>query len=397
MKYKVWLVDSEGNFIVRIITSASQEALLSRIEKDNLIPVKLKPLRLSFFEPKIKRKEIIEFCNNISLMVGGGISLLEAIDEFALNTKNKRFKYIAEEVIFDIKNGMSFSDALEKHKVFPGVVVHLVKIGEETGALSSVLKDAAEHLQKVDDIVSNTKRALMYPLFVTVFMFGAAAFWLFYVLPKLTKVFSTMGLKLPLPTILLIKTVAFLNHYYWVFPAIFGLIAAIIIGLKINKKGRFFLDKIIYKLPIFGALMLTSDLAFFFEYEALLLRVGVSITNSLDLIKTTFKNLVFRFALENTNTSIKNGLGLSESFKKNKIFEPFIVRMVSAGEKTGEIDKQMSYIANSYYAKVNRMVEVMEKTIEPIVMTIAGIFFFIIVLALIVPVYQLVSRMGAIR
>jgi len=397
MKYKVWLIDNEGNLIVRIVTSPSQEALLSRIERDNLIPVKLKPVRLSFFEPTIKRKEIIEFCNNISLMVGGGISLLEALDEFSLNTKNKRFKLITEEVIFDIRNGMSFSDALKKHKAFPDVVVHLVKIGEETGSLSSVLKDAAQHLQKVDDIVSNTKRALMYPLFVTISMFGAAAFWLFYVLPKLTKVFSTMGLKLPLPTILLIKTVAFLNHYYWIFPAIFGLIAAIIIGLKINEKGRFLLSKIIYKLPIFGTLILTSNLAFFFEYEALLLRVGVSITNSLDIIKTAFKNLVFRFAIENTNTNIKNGLGLSESFKKNKIFEPFAVRMISAGEKTGEIDKQMSYVANSYYTKVNRMVEVMEKTIEPIVMTVAGVFFFIIVLALIVPVYQLVSKMGAIR
>jgi len=397
MKYKVWLIDNEGNLMVRIVTSPSQEALLSRIERDNLIPVKLKPVRLSFFEPKIKRKEIIEFCNNISLMVGGGISLLEALDEFVLNTKNKRFKLITEEVIFDIRNGMSFSEALKKHKAFPDVVVHLVKIGEETGSLSSVLKDAAGHLQKVDDIVSNTKRALMYPLFVTVSMFGAAAFWLFYVLPKLTKVFSTMGLKLPLPTILLIKTVAFLNHYYWIFPAIFGLIATIIIVLKINEKGRFLLSKIIYKLPIFGALILTSNLAFFFEYEALLLRVGVSITNSLDIIKTAFKNLVFRFAIENTNTNIKNGLGLSESFKKNKIFEPFAVRMISAGEKTGEIDKQMSYVANSYYTKVNRMVEVMEKTIEPIVMTVAGVFFFIIVLALIVPVYQLVSKMGAIR
>lgn len=397
MKYKVWAVDSEGNLIIKIVTSPSKEALLSRIERDNLIPVKLKPLRLSFFEPKVKRKEIIEFCNNVSLMVGGGISLLEALDEFSLNTKNKRFKLITEEVIFDIRNGMSFSDALKKHKTFPDVVVHLVKIGEETGSLSSVLKDAAEHLQKVDDIIANTKRALMYPLFVSASMFGAALFWLFYVLPKLTAVFSTMGLKLPLPTVLLIKTVAFLNHYYWIFPAIFGLIAAVIIGLKINEKGKFLLDKIIYKLPIFGTLILTSNLAFFFEYEALLLRVGVSITNSLDIIKTTFKNLIFRFALENTNTSIKNGLGLSESFRKNTIFEPFVIRMISAGERTGEIDKQMSYIANSYYTKVNRMVEVMEKTIEPIVLTIAGIFFFIIVLALIVPVYQLVSRMGAVR
>lgn len=397
MKYKIWAVDSEGNLIIKIVTSPSKEALLSRIERDNLIPVKLKPLRLSFFEPKVKRKEIIEFCNNISLMIGGGISLLEALDEFSLNTKNKRFKLITEEVIFDIRNGMSFSDALKKHKTFPDVVVHLVKIGEETGSLSSVLKDAAEHLQKVDDIIANTKRALMYPLFVSASMFGAALFWLFYVLPKLTAVFSTMGLKLPLPTVLLIKTVAFLNHYYWIFPAIFGLIAAVIIGLKINEKGKFLLDKIIYKLPIFGTLILTSNLAFFFEYEALLLHVGVSITNSLDIIKTTFKNLVFRFAIENTNTSIKNGLGLSESFRKNKIFEPFVIRMISAGEKTGEIDKQMSYIANSYYTKVNRMVEVMEKTIEPIVLTIAGIFFFIIVLALIVPVYQLVSRMGAVR
>lgn len=397
MKYKVWLVDNDGNLIVRFINSSSEEALLLRIANDNLVPIKYKVIRLSLFEQRIKRKEVIEFCNNLSLMVGGGISLLEALDELALNTKNKRFKLIIEEVIFDIRNGTSFSNALKRHKTFPDVMVHLVKIGEEAGALPSVLKDAAEHLQKVDDIVSNTKRALMYPLFISISMFGAAAFWLFFVLPKLTAVFSTMGLKLPLPTILLIKTVSFLNKYWWLFPLIFGIIFMSIVILKLSKKGRFLLDRAIYRLPIFGGLILTSNLAFFFEYEALLLRVGVSITNSLDIIKNAFKNLVFKFAVENTNTNIKNGLSLSDSFRKNSIFEPFIIRMISAGEKTGELDKQMSYIANSYYTKVNRMVEVMEKTIEPIVLTIAGIFFFIIVLALIVPVYQLVSRMGAIK
>ncbi|PMP88330.1 MAG: hypothetical protein C0173_07435 [Desulfurella sp.] len=292
---------------------------------------------------------------------------------------------------------MSFSDALKRHKVFPEVLIHLVRIGEETGTLSGVLKDAAEHLQKIDDIISNTKRALMYPLFVSFSMFGAAAFWMFYVLPKLTAVFSTMGLKLPLPTVLLIKSVAFLNHYWWIFPLVFGMFFVGFFLLKLSEKGKFFLDSVMYKMPIFGTLILTSNLAFFFEYEALLLRVGVSITNSLDIIKKAFKNLVFKSAVENTNESIKNGMGLSESFRKNKIFEPFIIRMISAGEKTGEIDKQMSYIANSYYTKVNRMVEVMEKTIEPIVLTIAGVFFFIIVLALIVPVYQLVSKMGAVR
>ncbi|MGC8822501.1 MAG: type II secretion system F family protein [Desulfurella sp.] len=397
MKYKVWVIDSEGNLAVRIFISPSEEALLTRIERENLTPIKFKPIRFSFFEPKIKRKEIIEFCNNLSLMLGGGISLLEALEELAINTKNKRFKLITEEVIFDIREGMSFSDALKRHKVFPEVLIHLVRIGEETGTLSGVLKDAAEHLQKIDDIISNTKRALMYPLFVSFSMFGAAAFWMFYVLPKLTAVFSTMGLKLPLPTVLLIKSVAFLNHYWWIFPLVFGMFFVGFFLLKLSEKGKFFLDSVMYKMPIFGTLILTSNLAFFFEYEALLLRVGVSITNSLDIIKKAFKNLVFKFALENTNNSIKNGMGLSESFRKSKIFEPFIVRMISAGEKTGEIDKQMSYIANSYYTKVNRMVEVMEKTIEPIVLTIAGVFFFIIVLALIVPVYQLVSKMGAVR
>lgn len=264
MKYKVWLADNDGNLIVRVINSPSREALLLRITNDNLIPIKYKAIRLSLFEQRIKRKEVIEFCNNLSLMVGGGISLLEAFDELALNTKNKRFKLIIEEVIFDIRNGTSFSNALKRHKTFPDVMVHLVKIGEEAGALSSVLKDAADHLQKVDDIVSNTKRALMYPLFISISMFGAAAFWLFFVLPKLTAVFSTMGLKLPLPTILLIKTVSFLNKYWWLFPLIFGIIFMSIVILKLSKRGRFLLDRAIYRLPIFGGLILTSNLAFFF-------------------------------------------------------------------------------------------------------------------------------------
>jgi len=397
MRYKVWALDSNNQIVERYITSSSEENLFERLNRENLIPIKYKRLWLNVSTTKIKRKDIIEFCNSISLMVGGGVSLLEALEEFAINLKKKQLKIIVEEVIFDIRNGLSFSEALKKHKAIPDVVVHLVRIGEETGALSDVLKDAAEHLQKIDNIISNTKRALMYPLFVSFSMFGAAAFWLFYVLPKLTKVFETMGLKLPLPTVLLIKSVDILNHYWWIFPLCIAIVIASIAVLRSNYKGRFLLHKIIYRLPIFGSLIKTSNLAFFFEYEALLLRVGVSITNSLEIIKQSFKNLVFKLAVETTNNNIKNGLGLSDSFRKSAIFEPFVIRMIATGEKTGEIDKQMSYIAESYYEKVNRMVEVMEKTIEPIVLTIAGIFFFIIVLALIVPVYQLVSRMGSMQ
>ncbi len=397
MRYKVWALDSNNQIIERYITSNSEENLFERLNRENLIPIKYKRIWLNVSTTKILRKDIIEFCNSISLMVGGGVSLLEALEEFAIYLKKKQLKIIIEEIIFDIRNGLSFSNALQKHKAIPNVVVHLVRIGEETGALSDVLKDAAQHLQKIDNIISNTKRALMYPLFVSFSMFGAAAFWLFYVLPKLTKVFETMGLKLPLPTVLLIKSVDILNHYWWIFPLGIAIVIASIAILRSNYKGRFLLHKIIYRLPIFGSLIKTSNLAFFFEYEALLLRVGVSITNSLEIIKQSFKNLVFKLAVETTNNNIKNGLGLSDSFRKSAIFEPFVIRMIATGEKTGEIDKQMSYIAGSYYEKVNRMVEVMEKTIEPIVLTIAGIFFFIIVLALIVPVYQLVSRMGSMQ
>lgn len=398
MRFKIWLIDKKGNFMVKTMTSASEDALLSRVIREGLMPVKLQPIKQSFFSARIKRKEIIEFCNSISLMIGGGISLLEALDEFTLHVNNKRFRLIVEEINSDIRNGMNFSDALEKYnRVFPDVVVHLVKIGEETGTLSSVLKDAADHLQKIDNILSNTKRALMYPLFVTIAMIGAAAFWFFYVLPRLTKLFSTMQIKLPLPTVLLIKTVDFLNHYYLIFPAVLILIIATIVALKMNEKGRLFLDKMIYKMPIFGSLMLSSHLAFFFGYEALLLRVGVPITNSLEIIETAFKNVIFKNAIKNINKNIKKGLGLSEAFRESKIFEPFIIRIIAAGERAGEVDKQMNYISNLYYEKVNRMVEMMEKIIEPVVITIAGVFLFIIVIALIFPVYQLVSQMGAIK
>jgi type IV pilus assembly protein PilC len=150
-------------------------------------------------------------------------------------------------------------------------------------------------------------------------------------------------------------------------------------------------------MPIFGSLMLSSHLAFFFGYEALLLRVGVPITNSLEIIETAFKNVIFKNAIKNINKNIKKGLGLSEAFRESKIFEPFIIRIIAAGERAGEVDKQMNYISNLYYEKVNRMVEMMEKIIEPVVITIAGVFLFIIVIALIFPVYQLVSQMGAIK
>ncbi len=346
-----------------------------------------------FLIQKVKRREIIELCTNLSLLVSGGLPLADSLRDLAETTKNKTLRNVLKAIYRDLEEGFLLSESMAKHpKVFPEVMVNLVKIGEETGELGKMLKDAAEHLERVDSIISNTKRALIYPAFVLLAMTGAFFFWMIYVLPKVLSMFQSMGIAIPLPTRILIGIVSFVNRFWFLFLIPPFLLLAFYIASRYNEKVKRTYHWLLLKLPIFGPIVKNSAIAFFFEYFSLLITAGTSMFKALRTMEKSTPNLILREVIIKIHKKLASGANIQEAFAAPGFFEPLVIRMVSVGASTGDLDAQLRYIANFYMERVNKMVEVISKVLEPVVLVGAAILLVLIILGLLGPIYDMLGK-----
>ncbi len=347
----------------------------------------------TFLIQKVKRRDIIELCNNLSLLVSGGLPLAQSLRDLAETTKNKTLKNVLKAVCRDLEDGFLLSESMARHpKVIPDIVVGLVRIGEGTGELGKMLRDAADHLERVDTIISNTKRALIYPIFVLISMTGAFLFWMLYVLPKVLTMFHSMNIVIPLTTKILIGIVSFVNHSWYLFFIPPVLLLGFHMASRYDERIRKVYHRIILRLPIFGPIIKNSAIAFFFEYFSLLVTAGISIFEALRTMEGSTPNLVIRGVIREIREKLAAGGSIQEAFAAPGYFEPLVIRMVTVGASTGDLDTQLRYIADFYMDRVNRMVETISKVLEPVVLIGAAILLVLIILGLLGPIYDMLGK-----
>lgn len=384
------VVRDEGEF-------ASVEGLFEALNARGLALVKYRRrhFKLKFnIGGGIKRTVLAEFFRNLSLLIRGGIPLRQAIEDLAKSPGSNAISPILKDILNRLDQGQLLSEAMEANRrYFSRLLITLVSIGEETGSLDRTLEDAAAHLERVEEIVSNTKRAMIYPSFVIVAMSGAFAFWMIYVLPKILGLFKEMGIKeLPLATVILIKTVEIFNKWWpmaFVPPA-----AGFIIYLisKRNERIKYIWDLCWSRFPLIGRIIKSSQLAFFFEYLALLTSAGINFVRGLELMETSVNNQVIKYGIRDIKTDIMAGETIFDAFSKTGLFDPFVLRMVSVGEQTGNMPDQLVLLAKFYLSKVNKFVDTMSKVIEPVLIVFAGLIFLVIALGLLGPIYDIISK-----
>lgn len=397
-------LDTQGKKIKKIVEADDINEVLRFLEFSNLTPLKVKKLsffykwiyRLIHFNKKIKNQEIIEILDNLYLIVKSGLPLNVGLMDLAEDAENPAVKEMLLDIAFRVQTGMLLSDAVKKYeKYFSPVVISLFKIGEETGTLDKTLRDAADHLRKIEDLKSKAKQALIYPAFAFVSITGAMVFWLVYVLPKIISTFQDFNVKLPITTIILMKMSEYTQKY--ILHAI-GFIILSIIFLKIlrkkSKKVRYYTDYLMLKLPVFGVIFTNFFYAFFAEYVRLMISAGLPIFQALEIMEKSINNTVFQEAIKNAREKIEVGESLSQAFKEQKIFSNLITRMIAVGEQTGGLEEQLSYIAEYYYKKVDYITQNIAKMIEPIIIGVLGVFMLLVVLGLIGPIYDLISSVS---
>ena len=345
---------------------------------------------------KVKRKELAELLNNMSMLLTAGVPVLSAVNELLGDLKNRSLVMVLRFIRTDIENGRTLSQAMERHpNILSSLILSMCRVGEETGRLDKMLLQSSEHLLHMDEIISSTKRAMLYPSFLFFVVVGSAAFWFLVVVPQLVGLFMEMGVELPFVTLMLIAISDFMQRFFLFIAG--GVTAAVValVFLRKHVRGvRYALDALLLRLPVLSTVIETSLVARICEYLGILISAGVGVMRTLDIIIATLDNLVYQDRFKKVQDGVRNGLTISDAMRQAKAMHPFAIRMLSVGEQTGKIDEQTLYVARVYRERLAGLVEVLGKSLEPVMLIFLGLMFAVIIIGLLLPIYDLVANIS---
>jgi type II secretory pathway component PulF len=395
-------VNVDGSLIDGIVEAEDQAAVYDDLTAKSLRVLAVKKaskmaamLRQRFASRGVKRVDVIECVRNLSVMLTAGIPLLSALEDSIEATENKSLKSALADAKKEIELGLNFSDALSRQRgIFPDILIRLTKVGESTGRLDKSLTDVADHLQRIEDLSQAIKRSLFYPVFAIVTTTGAMIFWFVYVLPKIMNVIQEMGVELPFITRVLMAMSNAISTYWYVIVCLVIALAIAVQVMRTREKTRYYYDLMLLKLPIVKLIVYNKLLALFAEQMRILIVAGLTIDRTLDIVAGVIDNLVFRRAIVAVRENVLLGSRISDTLKDHKIFPPMVTRMVNAGERSGNLDTQFSFLSGYYIKRLDDISSKLGKMIEPILLSIVGLVFILILMAVLLPVYELVSKVG---
>lgn len=352
-------------------------------------------LKRRIFGSKVKRSDVLEFTSSFSIMLGSGVPIISCLDDIIASTANPDFKLILLSIRQNLQSGDPLSKSLEaQHDVFPDIIKTLVAVGEETGRLSESLGEAAEHLQRLENLSGAIKKALMYPIFAFIATIGALVFWMLFVIPSMTGTLKGMGVKLPALTVLLIDSSKLFQTHWKLMPVLFiGLPLAVSLAGR-NRTFRYIRDRALLRTPLLEVVMFNKLLATFAEQFRMMLVAGIPIGRLFGLLVPALGNEFFGVHIMKAKDNILNGVPISESLEQQKILPPLVISKVRTGETSGTLDKQLDFLAKYYTRKLDDATENLGKIIEPVVMAVIGGMFALIIMGLLLPIYDLVSKVG---
>ena len=352
-----------------------------------------KAAKSAFHSKKISRRELINFTFHVEQLVKSGVPLIDSLKDIRDSIDYSSFTDVLQTVIEDIEGGKTLSLALAEHPViFDKVYVTLVRVGEETGLLAEVLKDLADTIRWQDELVSQTKKIMIYPAIVSVIVLMVVSFLMMYLMPQLLPFIKNLGSEIPLHTkILMDVSNVFVNYWYIIFSAPFVIYFGLKLAVKNNNKFKYFLDGLKLRMWIFGPLLTKIKLARFANYFAMMYSSGITVLDALRISEDMVDNLVLEDSINRARKSISDGVIISKSFEAVGVFPSMIVRMLKVGEDTGAMDDALLNVSYFYNREVKESIEKIEPTILPVLTIVLGGIMMWIMMAVLGPVYDAVA------
>ncbi len=344
---------------------------------------------------RVPSKKVAIFTRQFSVMIDAGLPLVQCLEILAVQQDNKAFQRILYQVRQDVEAGSSLADAMRKHpRAFDALYVNMVAAGESGGILDTILQRLSTYIEKAVKLKSQVKSAMIYPIAVITIAAGVVAVILLKVIPTFAALFAGLGAQLPLPTRVVITASNFLARYF-IFVLIF--IGAVIYAVRAyyrTDNGRHMIDRILLSMPVFGEILRKISVARFCRTLATLTASGVPILDSLEITAKTAGNAIIEDAILATRKSVEQGKTIAEPLRDSKVFPNMVVQMISVGEQTGAIDTMLNKIAEFFEDEVDAAVAGLIKLMEPIMIAILGVVIGGIVIAMYLPMFTLISKIG---
>jgi len=390
-------MDAEGKIIRGNMDASNLSDLELRLKRMELDLIDCKPAAqrtFAFRKLPVKRQDLINFCFYMEQLSGAGVPMLETLADLRDSLDHPRFREIVADLIESIEGGMQLSQAMAKHPdTFDSTFISLIAAGEHSGKIAEVFLNLTETLKWQDELASQTKKLLMYPAFVGTIVLGVTFFLMIYLVPQLTGFIKNMGQELPFHTkALIFVSDIFVNYWYVVLAIPVLAWAGLTILIRTDPRARYKADDFKLRVWMIGPILHKIILARFATFFALMYASGVTILECIRLSEQIVANKVIEGGLHRAGLLISEGQSVTTSFQNVGIFPPLVVRMLKVGESTGSLDKALRNVSYFYNREVKESIEKVQTMIEPIMTVILGAILGWIMLSVLGPIYDTISK-----
>ena len=393
--YSYKAISNDGRMVLGQLDALNMidlEMRLKRMELDFISGDLVKSAAV--FGGKVPRREIINFCFHLEQLTRAGVPILEGLADLRDSLEELRFREVIASLIEAIEGGQTLSESMDGHpRVFNRVFVSLIRAGESTGRLPDVLASLVDSLKWEDELASHTKKIIMYPAFVGSIVMAATFFLMIYMVPQLKQFVKNMGQELPAQTQALFFISDLLVAYWYIALLLPFLLIGLIIGLlRTNPLFRVKFDAFKLRIPMIGEIQRKIILSRFANTFALLYSSGIPILDAIRITQNVVGNRVIRNGLQRVEQLIGEGQNVTTAFHTVGLFPPLVIRMLRVGENTGGLDRALVNVSYFYNRDVKESVEKVQQMIEPILTMVLGAMLGWIMLAVLGPVYDVISK-----
>lgn len=408
--YEYKALEKSGKTVRGIVDADSAAAARQKLREQNLYPTKLRssaggggaaagPLEtgggggIAF--GGASPRDLALMTRQLAVLLVAGMPLADALNALIEQTSKARLRKTIYEVRARVTEGTSLADAFQAHRrIFSDLYVNMVRAGESSGTLEVVLGRLADILERQAKLRARVLSTLAYPSFMVVFAVGIISFLTFVIVPRITQLFERQEQELPQITEILIGTTGFVGKYWWA-------IAIVVVGMAIgwrvwvgSPKGRLAWDRMKLRVPMYGPLHMKLVCGRFARVLGTMLQSGLTMMRALNVVSTVVENKYVEETLESVKSEVRRGGGLAKPLRATGLFPPLLIHMTELGERSGELEKMLVHVADTFDEDVQVTVDAVVSLLEPMIIVVMGVFVGLLVLSILLPILNLTSGIG---
>ena len=382
------------------LDALDDRSVISKLRDQGYLPIRVaseeegslfrRAFSLPFRRKRVNTKELLVFTQELGTLVKAGLPLDRSLSILTALTENQHFREVIRDVLDEVRGGKSLADALAKHpRVFPKIYVNMIRAGEAGGVLDNILERLGEYLESAQDLKSYFISSLIYPALLTLVGVSSIIILVLFVIPQFTVIFENAGAPMPLPMRIMLGISNFLRGWWWLLLLAAG---AIFFGLRrylATEEGRLNWDRRVLRLPLVGPVVHKMEVSRFSRTLGTLLRSSVPLLNAMTIVKEIVNNQAIASRMDSIKSGIKKGEGISVPIREANIFPPFALHLVEVGEETGNLDKMMLQVADTYDKEVRNALKRLVSFFEPAIILVMGLIIGTMVVSMLMAIFSI--------